>query len=202
VPYLITQVYNKRDANKIKEELTTIINPTKKVRDLEKTLEFSETFQNRVNLADAFFEIKDYNNAIMHYETALAKDFHNDTHVIFQLIQSYYFLDNYEKVILYAEKVNTHIDFKGSKAQFFYGLSLEQTGKSQAAEKQLKHIDQRYSNYEERLQIAKFYIDKNKIAEAKELLTEISTESQHMTSVNKRTHRATIREVEQLLKTV
>lgn len=202
VIYLITQVYNKRDVDKIQEEFTTIINPTKKVRDLEKALEFSETFQNRVNLADAFYDIKDFNNAIIHYEKAIAKDFYNDKHVIFQLIKSYFFIEDYAKVIFYAEKVKDDIDFKGSKAQFFYGLSLDNTGKSGEAEIQLKHIDQRYSNYEERLQYAQFLMDKNKVSQAKELLSEIYTESQHMTSVNKRKYRSTIRQVEQLLKTI
>ncbi|MEM5567047.1 tetratricopeptide repeat protein [Psychroserpens sp. AS72] len=200
--YLITQVYNKRDVNKIQEELTTIINPSKKVRDLEKTLEFSETFQNRVNLADAFLEIKDFKTAISHYETAIAKDFHNDTYVLFQLIKCYYFIQNYDKVIFYAEKVKDHTDFKGSKAQFYYGLSLENLGQSKEAEKQLKFIDQRYSNYAERLQIAQLYINKNKGEEAKELLNEISIESQHMTTINRKKYRATIREVERLLKTL
>jgi hypothetical protein len=202
VIYLITQVYNKRDVDKIQEELTTIINPTKKVRDLEKVLEFSETFQNRINLADGFYEIKDFNNAIIHYEKAIAKDFFNDKHVIFQLIKSYFFIKNYAKVVFYAEKVKDDIEFKGSKAQFFYGLSLDHTGKSKEAEIQLKHIDQRYSNYEERLQYAQFLIDKNQVSQAKELLNEIYSESQHMTAVNKRKYRFTIRQVEQLLKTI
>ncbi|OUS03154.1 hypothetical protein A9Q86_01675 [Flavobacteriales bacterium 33_180_T64] len=202
VIYLLTQVYNKRDVDKIQKELTTIINPTKKVKDLEKTLEFSETFQNRVNLADAFYDIKDFNNAIKYYEDAIAKDFHNDKHVIFQLIKSYYFLEDYTKVVLYAKKVKTHIDFKGSKAQFFYGLSLDKIGELSQAEMQLRFIDQRYSNYEERLMLAQFLIDKNKVSEAKTLLNEIYTESQYMTPVNKRKYKTTIRQVEQLLNTL
>lgn len=200
--YLITQVYNKRDVGKIQEELTTIINPTKKVRDLEKALEFSETFQNKVNLADAFYDIQDFNNAIKYYENAIENDFHNDRHVIFQLIKSYYFIEDYQKVISYAEKVKSHADFNGSKSQFFYGLSLDQLGQSELAETQLFQIDQRYSNYEERLELAKFLIDKNKPNEAKELLDEIFTESQYMTVVNKRKYKYTIKEVEQLLKTI
>ncbi|WP_298761569.1 hypothetical protein [uncultured Psychroserpens sp.] len=200
--YLITQVYNKRDVDKIQEELTTIINPTKKVRDLEKALEFSETFQNRVNLADAYYDIKDFNKAIIHYENAIAKDFQNDKHVLFQLIKSYYFIDDYKKVIFYTEKIKDFVDFKGSKAQFFYGLSLDKVEQTERAEMQLRQIDQRYSNYEERLQLAQFLIDKNKVSEARDLLNEIYTESQHMTKVNKRKYRATIREVEQLLKTI
>ncbi|SDR98676.1 hypothetical protein SAMN04515667_1147 [Formosa sp. Hel1_31_208] len=202
IVYLITQVYNKRDVVKIQEELTTIINPTKKVRDLEQTLEFSQTFQNRVNLADAFYDIKDFTSAIMHYEAAIAKDFHDDLHVIFQLIKAYYFNDDYKKVISYAEKVKTRPDFKGSKVQFFYGLSLVKLGKTEEAEPHLQAIDQRYSNYDERLVLAQFLISQNRFEAAKDLLNEIYTESQYMTPVNRKKYRATIREVEELLKTM
>lgn len=200
--YLITQVYNKRDVERIQEDITTIVNPTKKVRDLENVLEFSETFQNRVNLADGYLEIKDYENAIKHYEDAIAKDFHNDKHVIFQLIKCYYNMEDYEKVIFYSKKVKKRTDFKGSQAQFFYGMSLAKLGQTDLAEAHLKAIDQRYSNYEERLVLAQFLLDQNKTDEAKELLDEIYSESQHMTPPNKRKYRPTIKQVEQLLKTI
>jgi hypothetical protein len=48
--YLIVNVYNKRDAEKIQEGLATIINPTKRITDLERKLGFSDTFQNKINL--------------------------------------------------------------------------------------------------------------------------------------------------------
>src|SRR5690606_36057552 len=64
VIYLVTQVYNKRDTAKIQDNLVSIINPAKKIKALEKKLEFSETYQNRVNLADAYLENKDYHKAI------------------------------------------------------------------------------------------------------------------------------------------
>jgi hypothetical protein len=58
--YLLTQVINKKDVTNISQEITTIINPTKKINDLEKVLQFSKTFQNRINLADAYSNNKDY----------------------------------------------------------------------------------------------------------------------------------------------
>jgi len=69
--YIIVKVYNRRDADKIQQELTTIINPTKHINDLIKKLEFSETFQNKVNLADAYFDMGGFKNAINHYEDAI-----------------------------------------------------------------------------------------------------------------------------------
>ncbi|MDO5969013.1 hypothetical protein Q4Q35_04260 [Flavivirga aquimarina] len=199
VIYLITQVYNKRDAEKITNEITQIINPTKKVRDLEKQLQFSESYQNRVNLADAYLEIKDYNNAIPHYLEALEDSSQNHFYVIKQLIEAYFNIEDCESVILYVEKIKTRSEFKKSRVQFLYGLALERLGKLDEAEDNLKQIDIRYSFYEERLIYAKFLLSRDKKDAAKEVLEDVHTESQHMTKPNKRIYRATILEVEKLL---
>lgn len=200
--YLVTQVYNKRDATIIKENLTSVLVPTKRVKDLEKKLQFSETFQNRLDLADAFFEMKDYNNAITHYEVALKDESQDNYFILEKLIAAFYNLEDYDKTITYAEKLKQYPEFSKSKSEFIYGLALDKTGQFEAAEKHLKAIDQRYSNYNERLELAEFLIEKNKTNDAKDILNEISIESQHMTKVNKRKYRVTINEVEKLLKSL
>ncbi|WP_303318084.1 hypothetical protein Q4Q34_11895 [Flavivirga abyssicola] len=197
--YLITQVYNKRDAEKITNEITHIINPTKKVRDLEKQLQFSESYQNRVNLADAYLEIKDYNNAIPHYLEALEDSSQSDFYVTKQLIEAYFNIEDCESVILYVEKIKEHPEFKKSRTQFLYGLALERVGKLEEAEEHLKQIDIRYSFYDERLIYAKFLLSRGKKEQAKAVLEDVHTESQHMTKPNKRIYRGTILEVEKLL---
>lgn len=198
--YLITQVYNKRDAEKIQDEIVSIINPTKKIKDLEKRLQFSESYQNRVGLADAYLEISDYNNAIPHYLEALDDVSQNDFYVIDKLIEVYYNVEDYNNVILYAERIQNRFEFKKSKAQFIYGLAQEHLGNFEEAEKHLRKIDIRYSFYEERLVLAKFLLSRKKEADAKEILNDIYTESQHMTKPNRSIYRTTIQEVEKLLK--
>ena len=197
--YLITQVYNKRDAEKITSEITHIINPTKKIIDLEKQLQFSESYQNRINLADAYLEIKDYNSAIAHYLEALEDVSQNDFYVIKKLMEAYFNIEDFDKVILYAEKIKGHVEFKKSRTQFLYGLALERVGKIEEAEQNLEQIDVRYSFYDERLIYAKFLLSINKNQEAKEVLEAIFTESKHMTKPNKRIYRTTILEVEKIL---
>ena len=196
--YLITQVYNTRDAEKIQNDIVSIINPTKKVRDLEKRLEFAETYQNQVNLADAYLEIKDYQNAIALYEKALEDHLQNDVFVIKQLIEALYMVANYEAVITYAEKIAMQSDFKKSRAQFLYGLALEKLGKFDEAEENLRQIDTRYSFYEERLILANFLMSRNKNDDAKEIIEELYSESQYMTNQNKKLNRLTIAEVEKI----
>lgn len=202
IVYLITQVFTSGDVNKIQDEITTIINPTKKIKDLEKKIEFADTYTNRIDLADAYFEIKAYQNAIMHYNKTLEDEVQNATYAYQQLILCYYGLNDFDKVVFYAEKINSQSEFSGSIQQFYYGLALKEKGQLEAAEKQLKTIDRPYSNYNERLQLAKFYIENNRVEEGKTLLQDISNESKNMTKPNRRLFRDTISEVHQILKTI
>ncbi len=68
----------KRDVEKVQEEPLSVINPSQKVKDLEKQLRFSESFENRVKLADAYLDEKIHEKAIEHYDTALRDNFKDD----------------------------------------------------------------------------------------------------------------------------
>lgn len=193
--YLFTQVFNRNKLEKISEELVTAIVPSKKVNDAEKRLNFSDTFQNRVALADAHFENGDYENASLHYEAALKGNFQNDFYVVKQMMNAMSQSQNYAEVIRLAEKIKDNYEFEKSQAQFIYGLALDKLGRLEEAEKHLKPIDQRYSNYEERLILAEFYERNGKRTEAKEVLDEIIAESEHMTQPNRRLYRQVITNV-------
>ncbi len=197
--YIITQVYNKRDAEKITSEITSIINPTKKIKDLEKQLDFADTYQNRVNLADAYLENKDYINAITHYKEALDGNFQNDFYVIKNMIEAYHHLEDYTSVVSYGAQIATHSEFKKSRTQFLYGLALEKEGDVLAAEENLSAIDIRFSFYDERLVYAKFLLQINKKEAATEILEALVAEGQHMTKPNKRLYGSTIKAAEKLL---
>lgn len=198
--YIITQVYNKNDADKIQSEITSIINPTKKITNLEKKIEFSDTYTNRIELAGAYVHNKDMPNAIVNYKKTLDDVDQNDLYARQQLVLCYFQLKDYVGVLEQAEVLKDKSEFNGSKQQFCYGLALKELGKVEQAEVQLKQVDRPYSNYDERLELAKFYIENNRSEEGKGLLNEIYTESQYMTNPNRKIYRATIVEVERLLK--
>lgn len=202
VIYIITQVYNKRDAEKITSEITNIINPTKKIKDLEKRLEFSESYQNRVNLADAYLEIGDNKNAIKHYKEALDGNFQNDFYVIKNMIEAFNNMGDYKSVVTHAEHIKSHPEFLKSHTQFLYGIALEKEGKLEAAEENLEAIDVRFSFYDERLLYAQFLLNIGKNDKAKDILEALTSEGQYMTKPNKKIYGATITEAEKLLATL
>lgn len=194
--YIFLHVINKKDVSAIKDEMVNIINPTKKILDLEKRLEFSETFQNRVDLADAYLEIGDYPNAILNYEKALDSNFKNDVYTINQLIKAFFFTDNFEKVIEYSEKIKSNTEFR--KSQYFYGVSLDNLNRFDEAEVELQKTDLNYSNYNERLYFASFLVRRNKNEEAKEVLQRMMRESENMTTTNSRKYRDPISKAQHL----
>ena len=200
--YIVTQMFNQSDAEKIQEEITTVLNPTKKIKDLEKKVHLVDTYTNRIELADAYFKNNDITDAIVHYKKTLEDTIQDDLYARQNLVLCYFQLKDYTGVIEQAEYIKDKSEFKGSKQQFCYGLALNELGKTDEAEAQLKQIDRPYSNYNERLELAKFYIENNRANEGKDLLNEISTESKHMTKPNRRIYRTTIAEVERLIKSL
>ncbi|GGW71806.1 hypothetical protein DFQ11_107145 [Winogradskyella epiphytica] len=202
--YIITQAYYKGNSAKVKEETTTVLQPSasKKIKELEAKVDFIDSYANRIDLADAYFNNNDLTKAIESYEKTLEDKVQDDLYARQKLILSYYQLKDYDKVIEQAEKIKDNSEFKGSKEQFCYGIALSKIGKTDEAEMQLIHIDRPYSNYAERLELAKFYMENNKTSEGKELLTEISTESQRFTKPNRKLFAPTIVEVERMLSTL
>ncbi len=196
--YLITQVFNKRDLETVQDNLVAIINPTKKVIDLKKQLEFSETFQNKVNLADAYFEIRDYKNSIGYYTDALDSLFSGDTYVISKLMEASYYVEDYKSVTSYYQDLIEKNEKIKPENQLVYGLALDKLGKTTLAETELKKIDVEYSNYNERLQIAEYLIQQNRKEAAKRILDKIYDESKHFT----RDQHKFYRKVSTLLKSV
>ena len=179
--YLVTQVFSKRDFENVQDNLTAIINPTKKVVALKKQLEFSDTFQNKVNLADAYFEIRDYNNAISYYKNALDSLFSNDLYVLSKLMEAHYYIQDYDNVISYYQKIKEKNGKIKSINQLQYGIALDILGNTALAETVLKKINIEYTNYDERLLLAEYLIEQQRKEEAKKILDAIYEESKHFT---------------------
>lgn len=194
--YFFTQILSKRNIDDAFDAVNAVINPTKKIKDLEKRLAFSDTFQNTLNLADAHKENNDYDKAIIFYEKALRGKYKNHPHTINKVIKCYFQTENYKQVVEYASSIDLDKTFNDSLC--IYALALEQCGFDEEAEIQFKKTDKRYSNYPERLELSKFLIRKNKKQNAKLVLNEVISEIDNMIDNNKRKYRYIYRESKKL----
>lgn len=197
--YLFMNVIQKQDIDKVQQGLTAVINPSKKIIDLEKRFKFAASFENQVALADAYLEAEHFEKAIENYEASLKDVFKEDFYVISKLQEAYYFSSQFDKAKVYAERIKDHPKFKKSRASFLYALTLEKEGNIDEAEKRLMAFDAPYARYQERLELGKFLIRNAKTSEARELLHEIVTESEGMSKTSYRQNRVLIRKAKELL---
>ncbi|MCL6268005.1 PLDc N-terminal domain-containing protein [Flagellimonas myxillae] len=200
--YLFMNVFRKRDIEKVQETLVTAINPSKKIQDLEKKLKFSETFENRVALADAYLAEGLYLEAISRYESSLKDVFSTDFYVISKLLEAYYYSSNTDEVLNCAEKIKGNTKFRKSKASFLYALTLEKNGKVEEAEEILRTFDAPYSNFMERLELGIFLLRQDKRDACKELFEEMLMESENMSKQNFRQNREFIKRVKEELQAI
>ncbi len=202
VIYLFANVFQKRDLDIVQEGITSVINPTKKITDLEKKFKFSNSFENQVALADAYLEVNNYDKAIENYQASLKDVFEKDFYVLSKLEEAYYFSSQFNKAIETAEKIVDNTKFNKSRAAFLYALALEKEGSVVKAKKYLIAFDAPYKNYQERLELAKFFIRNVEKEKAKEVLDEIILESETMTKSSYRQNRLIIKKSKELLATV
>lgn len=197
--YLFANVIQKKDLAVVQDTLTTVIHPTKKIVDLENKFKFAATFENQVALADAFLEAKMYDKAILNYEAALKDVFQNDFYVISGLVEAHYFSLDFDTAISWAEKIKDSPKFKKSRASFLYALAQEKNGNLELAKDILEGFDAPYSRYQERLELAKFYIRNAKTTEARVLLEEFVKESEGMSEVSYRQNKNLIKKAVELV---
>ncbi|WP_298480758.1 hypothetical protein [uncultured Maribacter sp.] len=194
-------VIRKNDVDKLQKDITAVINPTKKIKTLEKKLQFSDSFENKVALADAYLENKMYAEAITQYQAALTNMFKNDFYVISKLQECHYFSSDFATSLEYAQRIIDTPKFKKYRSFFLYGMALEKEGQVEKAEEVLKSYNAPYSKYQERLELAKFYIRNNKLSASKEVLQEIITESENMSKPSYKQNKAIIIKAKELFTT-
>lgn len=184
--YLLFNVINFGSVQSAQEEAFKVLYPSKQIKDLEKKLDFVDTFENRVALADAYLQHKRYEEAIDLYLSVLKGTYENDYYVITNLISAYFKTEQYDYVIAYVDKIKHKTEYKFSVTRFKYAKSLEYKGNLQGAEEELRQLDIPYKNYEARYYLASFLLKKGNNEEAKAILKELITEYNHMQRSNKR----------------
>lgn len=186
IAYMFTEMFSKGDMENIGTVAGNIFNPGGTIRKLEKNLRFTDTFQNRVLLADAYLAHGRTSDAVQLYETSLTGNFTENEHVHKQLVFAYYEQQRFSDAVKCGSKIYNQPQFYRSRAHIYYALSLEKSGNIQKAEEELKKLTGHFSQYEARFQYAIFLTRNNRNSEAKEMLNTILREEMHLSSPEKR----------------
>jgi len=191
--YLYSEVLNNkstfRPINKSRMDVGAVINPGGRIKKLEEELQFTNTFANKVKLADAYLAAGMTDKAIDLYKSSLTGAFDENEHVMGQLIVAYYSQQRYDEVIPLAKKLYKLPQFARSKAHLLYAQSLENLGKIDEAETEFKSMKGRYSYFEQRYEYGLFLMRNDREDDAWQIFTDMLNEEPHLGSIEKKSNR-------------
>lgn len=187
--YLFTEVLTGREIQKVQSGMGGVFNPSGRIRKLENNLRFSDTFNNKVALADALLAAGQIQRATDLYESSLVGNFTENEYVLGQLVMAYFQLKRYEDLIATAKKIQKLPQFARSHAHVRYAMALDYTGNSGQAEAEFKTMKGRFANFEARYQYGCFLERKGRRDEARQVFTEMLGEVTHLSPPEKRNNR-------------
>lgn len=202
IVYFFSEIFTGRDMRTVQSGVGEIFNPSGSIRKLEENLRFSDTFNNRVALADAYLDARQTAKAAELYESSLTGAFTENEYAISRLIQAYYAEKRYAEIVAIVPKICKLPQFPRSKAHILYAMSLANTGRDDAAEQEFLGMKGRFSNFEARYYYALFLQKNNRYEEAHVLLKQIAEEIPQLSSVERRYNQQWIGLSKELLKKI
>ena len=202
IAYIVTEMFTRDQVEQVQAGVTTVLNPTGKIKKLEQQLKFSDTFSNRIQLADAYLADGQTEKALALYESSLTGAFTENEYVLTQLNTAYFQMQRYDDVVAVTKKIYRLPQFPRSKAHLQYAMALEQTGNTIAAEKEFKLMKVRFAYFESRYQYGMFLQRANRDEEARQVFKDIIEEAMQLSPREKRNHRKWINLAKEELKTM
>jgi hypothetical protein len=204
--YLYSEVINNKSTfraiNKPTIDIGATINPGGRIKKLEEELQFTNTFANKVKLADAYLAAGQTDKAIDLYRSSLTGAFDENEHVMAQLIIAYYAQQRYEEVIPLAKKLYKLPQFARSKGHLLYAQSLENLGRIEEAEAEFKAMKGRYSYFEQRYEYGLFLMRHERHDGASQIFTDMLAEEQHLGSIEKKSNRVWLSKAKEELRKI
>ncbi|MXV14253.1 hypothetical protein [Hufsiella ginkgonis] len=198
--YIYSEILANRRVKTPNIDLAAVFNPGARIKRLEDALRFSDTFNNKIRLADAYLEAGYNNRAIAVYEPALTGAFAENEHGLSQLVIAYFNEERYDDAIRAAKKVYRASQFNRSKAHIIYAQALERNGQPDLAEKEFKAMKGRYSCFEHRYHYGEFLKRAGRHGDAQQVFGEMMDEAPHLGAVEKKTSRVWINKAKEELK--
>lgn len=180
IAYIYTEMFSRNQMSQVQAGVGQVFNPSGKIKKLIEQLRFTDTFQNRIALADAYLDAGQFDNAIQWYEDSLTGNFVDNEHANMQLIKAYFMKKDFLSVIRIGQKIKHLAQFARSKAHVYFAIALGFMGDPVEAEKEFQLLNSRFSNYECRYHYALFLQRQGRTDEGKKLLNVLVSEWSHI----------------------
>ncbi len=189
IVYLFSEVLSNRSFRKPNIDVGAVFNPGGKLKKLEEEVRFTDTFANRIKLADAYLAAGFTEKAIEIYEASLTGAFAENEHVRMQLMVAYFEQQRYEEVIPIAKQVYKLPQFARSKAHIAYAKALESLGQTELAENEFKAMKGRYSYYGPRYEYGLFLMRADRNKDAWTVFNDMLNEEKQLSQMERKTNR-------------
>jgi len=191
IAYMYMEMFSGRslDMQQLQSGVGAAFRPGGNVKKLEDQVRFSDTFNNKVALADAYLATNRVNDAITLYEDSLQGAFTENEYVRAQLIIAYNLVGRYADIVPIARKIYHLPQFLRSRVHILYAIALEKTGNAAQAEAEFKTMKVRYAYFEARYEYGMFLLRSVRHAEAKNIFNEMIGEYSYLSSREKRVSR-------------
>lgn len=187
--YIYSEILSNRGIRAPKINVEAVINPGAKIKRLEDEVRFTDTFANRVKLADAYLDAGLTDKALEIYQNSLTGAFAENEHVMAQLIVAYFEKGQYNEVIPIAKKLYKLPQFARSKAHILYAKSLELTYQEELAENEFKLMKGRYSYFEPRYEYGMFLTRAGRDDDAWQIFTDMLNEQSQLSPVERKSNK-------------
>lgn len=198
--YLIHHFNNRSSIQSITEVVKGVVNSNYKIEQLESAYQFSDTFTNRVNLADAYLEAGRSEEAINLYKESLTGFMADDLGLQMKLLHALYVNSSYQEAVDLGNILDRDPVFKKSVSRIAYAWALHHSGRTDSAERIFQDMDKTNTNYEHRLEYCKFLQQLGRTEDMRTKTRELLSEIEFMRGPERKLNRETINELRELEK--
>jgi hypothetical protein len=196
--YLVHNFNNVSTLNSLKENVKEVVISNYRIEQLEKALRFSDSIKNKINLADEYIKVARYEDAIALYVGCLQGFMEDDPMLRMKLLHAYFMKGDFNTAVDYGDKLKALKAFRNSEERVMYAWSLHQIGKTDLAESTFIDLDKSFTNYYHRKEYCKFLLTTEKTELAKEKLSDLLQEFDHIKGPERRLNRNVLREIKDL----
>ena len=200
IVYLYYHFYNKRNVAALSEGLKGIVNSNHEVEKLEKELKLTESYTNKMKLANKYLEMQRTDDAIGLFESCLQESQQNKVYIYLPLMEAYYNKKEYQKVTELGSQLENNKEINKSRAKIYLAWSWYHLEKVDDAHRAFKDTDLRFSNYWHRLQYVEFLQKTEQFENARAILEELHGEFEVMTPPERKQNKQAFKELQTLLK--
>jgi hypothetical protein len=140
--YFVMEIWPEVSRGEFRGNFIRVFLPNYKIKEMKQKLRVSDTITNKLNLANAYAEQKQYDKAIELAEDCLKDPYINHSGVWLQLARLFFGNEQYAETIAYLDKAKAmnYDKLDRPEDELIYARALAQTGDLVQAEEQFKKI--------------------------------------------------------------